>query len=161
MITLKPIKTWEEYEAIVKLEVREEQKKFIESNLQSFADAFVWTETTGSKTLVLGIYNGDIPVGFTMFCYNTVKEHGVAELNESLYYLWRFMIDKNQQDKGYGKAALTQVIELIKAEKPLGQANWLYTSVQPENHAYQLYKNAGFVETGDGNGIKNDMRMSV
>ncbi|MCL2573692.1 MAG: GNAT family N-acetyltransferase [Defluviitaleaceae bacterium] len=143
------------------METHEEQEEFIGSNLKCFADAFVWLETSGNKPILLGVYDGNIPIGLTMISYNTADEHGVEGLDESLYYICRFMIDKNYQGKGYGKAALAQIIELVRAEKPLGQAGWLYVSVHKGNPATQLYQSVGFTETGDGNGLENDMRMRI
>jgi len=40
MITLKPIKTYDEYNALLGLKVHEGQDNFVASNLESFADAF-------------------------------------------------------------------------------------------------------------------------
>jgi len=96
-----------------------------------------------------------------MICIERPEDHGNAELNETTYFFWRFMIDKNHQGKGYGKTALAQVIDIIKTTKPLGEANWLYTSVVPESPARNLYLNAGFVETGDVDEGENVMRMQI
>ena len=55
------------------------------------------------------------------------------------------MIDKNEQGKGYGKAALEQIIRYFKE---LG-ADRLLLSTEPENErGLHLYHNAGFRETG-------------
>jgi len=162
---LKLVETWEEYEELVRLELREEQKAFLPSNLQSFADAFVWQLTTGSKPLLYGVYHGDTPVGFAMLNNsepeNQYDSFHVDGVKESVYYLWRLMIDKNHQGKGYGKAALQKVIELMRATKPFGAARWLYTSVQPCNPAFGLYLSVDFEDTGDTDGNKNDLRIQI
>ncbi|MCL2855387.1 MAG: GNAT family N-acetyltransferase [Defluviitaleaceae bacterium] len=147
-VELKPIKTVDEYLALSNLKVHEEQKGF-SNNLESFADAFAWLEIMGDKPLVFGMYHDNIPVGLAMIVYERAQDHGFDKLDGPIYVLWRFMIDKNHQGKGLGKAALAQVVGLIKAKKPLGEAGWLCVTVAPENHpARKLYENAGFVEMG-------------
>ncbi|MCL2619916.1 MAG: GNAT family N-acetyltransferase [Defluviitaleaceae bacterium] len=77
-----------------------------------------------------------------MICVERPESYGNAKLNETTYFFWRFMIDKNHQGKGYGKTALSQVIDMIKIANPLGETNRLYTSVVPESPARNLYLNA-------------------
>jgi len=168
LVNLKLVETWEEYEELIQLELREEQKDakaFLPSNLQSFADAFVWQLTTGSAPLLYGVYHGDTPVGFVMLNHsepeNQYDSFRVDGAKESVYYLWRLMIDKNHQGKGYGKAALQSVIEHVRTTKPFGAASWLYTSVQPYNPAFGLYLSVGFEDTGGTDGNKNDLRIKI
>jgi len=42
------------------------------------------------------------------------------------YYIWRILIDKNHQGKGYGKQAIAKIIEEIKT-MPHGKADRVYT----------------------------------
>ena len=60
------------------------------------------------------------------------------------FFLWRFMIDKKYQGKGYGKMALTQVINIIKSLKVFD--NIKTSIVQGENSAEGFYRNFGFVD---------------
>ena len=61
------------------------------------------------------------------------------------YWLWRFMIDKNEQDKGYGQAALQEIIKYFKENC----ADRLLLSTEPENErGLHVYHKAGFRETG-------------
>jgi diamine N-acetyltransferase len=56
------------------------------------------------------------------------------------------MIDRHYQGKGYGRAAIAQVIEAIKN---IPESRILYTSYVPENtHAGYLYESMGFQPTG-------------
>ena len=62
------------------------------------------------------------------------------------YTLWKFLIDKEQQGKGYGKEALKQGITYLKE---CFDAKEIYTGVSLGNEAAKgLYKSLGFVETG-------------
>jgi diamine N-acetyltransferase len=61
-------------------------------------------------------------------------------------YLWRFMIDQNHQKKGYGKAAMLQLIDMAKARN---KYETLKLSVEPENAvAIHLYESFGFKANG-------------
>ena len=74
---------------------------------------------------------------------------GIAEGN---YNLWRLMIDKAYQGKGYGKGAVELALDFIRT-LPCGKAEYCWLSYEPENEiARQLYRSFGFVETGDMDG---------
>lgn len=82
--------------------------------------------------------DGDTAVGFVFFGY---------WLEENRYLLCRYMIDVKYQGKGYGKAFLPAVIDLIRSQ--YGCAD-VYTSVDDANtRAVSLYKNFGFEATGE------------
>ena len=71
------------------------------------------------------------------------------------YSIWRFMIDKQYQRKGYGRTAIKLALDFIKTW-PCGKAEYCALSYEPENEvARRLYASFGFVETGemDGNEI--------
>lgn len=62
------------------------------------------------------------------------------------------MIDKNYQNKGYGKEAVRLALEFIKTF-PCGKAEYCWLSYEPENQiASQLYHSFGFIETGETDG---------
>lgn len=68
--------------------------------------------------------------------------------DENVYYLSRIMIDKKYQGRGYGRAALHKVIEVIKAF-PQGAATAIVLASNPGNEpAYSLFKAFGFREMG-------------
>ena len=151
MITLQPV-TWENYDELVALEVHENQKSFIASNQKSLAQAYVYWANNDYNFLppiVLGIYDGGVPVGFTTIAYEAGE--GGWKSNEGLprYNLWRFMIDKNHQSKGYGKAAMEELIRFLRT-KPKGDAPAIYVSYASDNDAVRrLYTSVGFMETGE------------
>ncbi|MDE7326917.1 MAG: GNAT family N-acetyltransferase, partial [Lachnospiraceae bacterium] len=64
----------------------------------------------------------------------------------SQYTLWKFMIDKQYQKKGYGKEALMRGIAYLRENFNVGE---VYTGVLLDNEiAKHLYISVGFVETG-------------
>ena len=55
------------------------------------------------------------------------------------------MIDKKYQGKGYGKIALTQVIDYVKSFKVFTEIKTSY--VPTDNSAEGFYKNFGFIKS--------------
>ena len=126
-ISLRPI-TKDNWETAAKLEVREDQRDFITSNVWSIAEALFhpWTRP-------LAIYSGGPMVGFLL--YGKDPEDG-------RYWLYRFMIDRRHQGKGLGKAALRALIERLRA---LPDCTGITVGYQLDNLAAErLYLSAGF-----------------
>ena len=128
-------------EDVILLEVTEHQKEFIASNRRSLETAA--EEENREIARPFAIYCGDTLVGFTMFAF---------ELNspdpQDRYWLWRFMIDRRFQGKGYGSAALEAIIAYFQANG----ADHMMLSTEPDNvQALGLYHKYHFAETGEMN----------
>ncbi len=151
MVTLRKIDNTNVWE-VCRLHVKKEQEDFVASNMESLAEAFAVRES-GGVALPFGIYADDAPVGFMMFGYDVVPgEEGMPEIARGNYCIWRFMIDKAHQDKGYGKEALRLAIDYVKTF-PCGEAECVYLSYEPENTgAAKLYHSFGFAENGETDG---------
>ena len=64
MSEIRPV-TKENWRELIRLQVREDQKHFVASNLYSIAESKFGDEYEGHWDLfAYGIYNGDVPVGF-------------------------------------------------------------------------------------------------
>ena len=137
-ISLRPIDETNR-EAVLALSVREDQP-FVASNKRSLEQ---YAETEAEAPGVarpFAIYADGRLVGFCMFAVDPEDED-----EDDRYYLWRFMIDKAEQGKGYGQAALAEIIRYFRA---LG-ADRLLLSTKPENErGLHVYHKAGFRETG-------------
>ncbi len=134
---------------ILKLSVKDEQKSFVSSNERSIIEAYT-TTVGGGYAYPFGIYNDNILVGFLMVGYDTDEYwENPPAIAKNNYNLWRLMIDKNYQCKGYGKEAVRLALDFIKS-LPCGKAEYCWLSYEPENIvAKELYKSFGFKETGD------------
>ena len=137
---------------IVKLSVKEEQANFVAENKTSIIEAYT-TITGGGQAFPFGIYDDDLPVGFCMIGYD-VDDYweDAPEIAYNNYNLWRLMIDKRYQHRGYGREAIKLALDFIRT-KPCGDAEYCWLSYEPENEiAKELYHSFGFEETGDMDG---------
>ncbi len=91
-------------------------------------------------------------IGYVMVIYDR---------EEQTYNIWHFMIDAAHQRKGYGKAALAQVIRYIKT-KPFGPSGTVLLTCSPENQAaYALYTDFGFCPTGRCDGKEQELCLKL
>ena len=138
IIKLEPIND-DNREAVLALSVREDQP-FVAPNDYSLKQADETNAEYPGVARPFAIYADDRLVGFTMFSFAPE-----AEDPDDRYWLWRFMIDKNEQGRGCGQAALQEIIRYFRANG----ADRLYLSTEPENErGLHVYRKAGFRETG-------------
>lgn len=138
--------------SILKLRVSEDQESFVAPNDISIIEAY--TAITGNGyAFPFGIYEGETPVGFLMIGFDADDcWEDAPSIARGNYNLWRLMIDKNYQNKGYGKEAVRLALEFIKTF-PCGKADFCWLSYEPKNEiASRLYHSFGFVETGEMDG---------
>ena len=137
---------------LLKLQVSEYQKSFVADNNVSIIEAYT-AITANGYAFPFGIYDGDTPVGFLMIGFDTDDYWDDAPaVAKGNYNLWRLMIDKAYQGKGYGKEAVRLALEFIKTY-PCGEADYCWLSYEPENQAAaDLYRSYGFRETGEKDG---------
>ncbi len=134
MISLRKI-TEENFIDAFNLKLGNGQEKFVSHPIRSLAQAYVYR----AQCQPFGIYNEDQMVGYVMVIY----DHDVPE-----YDIWHMMIDIKHQGKGFGRAALEQVIAYIRT-KPFGDSDRIVLTCNLNNsHALAMYKDMGFLETG-------------
>ena len=134
MIKLKDV-TGDNWEAVADLKVRKSQKNALASNLYSLAES-----KFNPYAIPKAIYAGRRLVGFLM--YEQLHEDGKPHE----YSIYRFMIDKKYQGKGYGRLAMQKVLDLIREDKELRRITICYV---PENKtAKAFYASFGFKEVG-------------
>ena len=136
---------------ICALEVAEDQRKFVATNTQSILEAYC-AISSGGVAMPYGIYDGETPVGFVMLGFGCEDWEDAPEIAKDTYNIWRFMIDRRYQRKGYGKQAMEVVLRLVETF-PHGKADWVWLSYEPENQvAAELYRSFGFRENGQMDG---------
>jgi diamine N-acetyltransferase len=134
-ITLREIDR-ENYRAIGKLKVADNQQRFVATNPWSMVQSKYEPDLTP-----LGVYDGDTPVGFVMYCDEDYGVMGRA------WSIWRVMIDQTQQGRGYGRAAMEALLARLRANTTTHTG--IFISFVPENIAARnLYTSLGFEDTG-------------
>lgn len=127
-------------DAVCALHVHPGQQRFVASVARSLADA---ATTPAAEPWYRAVYAGAEPVGFVMLSWDVPPGRpGVL----GPYFLWRLLIDARYQGHGYGRAVLTLVAGLVRADG--GTA--LLTSHQPdEDGPGPFYRKLGFRPTGE------------
>lgn len=144
MVTLLPITEANIYQCLA-LKTKEEQKEYVASNAFSLAEAWLFSDFARP----FAIYAGEVLVGFLML---------EADVKRGSYSVWRLMIDRNYQGKGYGREALRLAIAYLAEQG----AKEITLSYAPENTvAERLYQKAGFVHTGEVDGGELVMKRMV
>jgi diamine N-acetyltransferase len=128
-VNLKDV-TAKNWRVVARLELAPNQKDLVAGNLYSIAESKFDLDARPRA-----IYAGGEPVGFLMYD---------ASDQEALIY--RFMIDRRHQGKGYGRAALVLAINEIKAIPNIAKISISY---MPNNKVAKVfYASLGFKETG-------------
>lgn len=124
------------FDDVIALELEKSQEHLLPSNVFSIA------ESTLSETFFpRAICSDDKVVGFLMYQFGEIGDFDEGECT-----IWRFMIDRRFQNKGIGKAAMTLVIDEIRAHN---RAKLIDIYYDPKNiAAKKLYDKFGFKQTG-------------
>ena len=133
-IRLEPI-TEENWQAVARLEVAPEQRRFLDTPLGILARGYVYR---GQRARVFAITEKDAPVGVLL----------VKDLDEepACYDLQQFLVDRRSQGRGVGTAALRLLLGMLAEERR-------YACVEVCVHrealaARRVYEKAGFADTG-------------
>ncbi|HSL30891.1 MAG TPA: GNAT family N-acetyltransferase [Anaerolineales bacterium] len=141
MPEIRPI-TKDNWRALIRLKVREDQTHFVASNLFSIAESQFGDDFEGHWDLFpLGIYDDEnTPVGFLMYGLN--YDHPKQQA-----FIIRLMVDEKYQGKGYGRFGMEKLLEIFRADDRIHVVGISY---EPENDgARKLYAKLGFAETGE------------
>jgi len=144
MIELREI-TWDNFWAVVNLKPAESQAHYLPPTSVFMAQAYVNLKLQYND-VCFAIYNGSDVVGFTKIVFVSKGEEPFL-FDEDTYYLDALMIDEKHQGRGYGKAALKQILKYIKTA-PWGKVCSIKTACYQDNtNAAALYEKFGFVKT--------------
>ena len=138
---------------VVELSVHESQKNFVAPNGGSLMEAYIAITSEDAYAYPFAVYDDETLVGFLMIGYNEAGiEEEAPDILKNNYSLWRLMIDKQYQGKGFGKEAVQLALEFIRTW-PHGKAAYCALSYEPENEiAKALYRSFGFEENGEMDG---------
>ena len=139
-VELRPV-TAENWNALIKLKLRDGQNHFVASNLYSIAESQFGYEDEGHWNFYpFGAYVNGEPIGFVMYSFNFGHSRFQA-------FIMRLMVDEKHQGKGHGREIMKQVLDVFRADERIKCAGISY---EPENEvARKLYASLGFVEPGE------------
>ena len=104
----------------------------------SLAEAFLFYDIAWPRAICLD----DEGIGFIMLSLNDAD---LPKEDHKAYFLWRFMIAKAHQNKGYGNTVLDTIVKKCYQEG----VKTLYTSCEmEESQPYDFYMRYGFTDTG-------------
>jgi diamine N-acetyltransferase len=139
-VTLREI-TDDNRAAVEALSITEEQDQYVAGVAESLVEA---AELPDARPWYRAVYADDEPVGFVMI------SDGILVDNPEYvgpYYLWRLLVDRRFQGRGYGTAALDLVVEHVRTRP---DARVLLTShVVGPTSPVSFYLQYGFRLTGD------------
>ena len=128
------------------LDVNSEDKEFVASNEMSLAEAYLF-KTMGAYVLPIAIYRNRVPIGFAMITKGYIGENIKGEYINN-YCILRMMIEAKHQNKGLGKLALKQLIEIIKSISI--NESFIWVSTEEKNaKTIHVYEDNGFKKTND------------
>jgi len=139
-VELQPV-TAQNWKALIKLKVGDDQTHFVAPNLYSIAEAQFGFEDEGHWDFYpFGTYVDDQPVGFVMYCFNFDHSRFQA-------FIMRLMVDQQFQGRGYGREIMQLVLKRFREDERIKNVGISY---EPENEvARKLYASLGFVEPGE------------
>jgi diamine N-acetyltransferase len=137
VISLRPIDDANR-EAVEALAVSPIQEGFVASVADSLVEA---VEDPGGRAIYWAVYAAEVPVGFVMI------SDGVDGPEYIAHYLWRLLIDRRYQGRGYGTAALDLIVEYFRG-RPGVEVVWTSCG-EGDGGPLGFYERYGFEQTGD------------
>ena len=136
MITLQPL-TDDNRASLEALRIEPFQERFVNNVSDALQEA---ADEPGGRAIQFGLYDDDTPVGFVMISDEVDGPPYIA------HYLWKLLIDRDRQRKGYGTAALDLVSTYFRDR---GNTEMWTTAGEGEGSPIPFYERYGFVRTGD------------
>ena len=144
-VTLQAV-TVNNWQALTALQVAPDQAAWVAPNHVSLLEATYGFDGDLAHLILVpvAIYADANPVGLLL--YNTAPTY-------ERFFIMRLMIDQERQGNGYGRAALTQLLALMRAYPQAKEVAISYN--QGNQPAQRLYASCGFIEIGpdDAGGV--------
>ncbi|PPA71726.1 GNAT family N-acetyltransferase [Jeotgalibacillus proteolyticus] len=144
--------TEENKEEVVKLHGKEEQRDCTRTVAESLEKIETKSEEDHSEYIPFAIYDDETVVGFMLYTYEDETTNN--------YWIEGMIIDEKYQGKGYGRAGLKKLIDWISEN--FRNCSEIRAAVSTDNEsAYELYKNFGFVPSGEMKGEESILYLVV
>ena len=137
--------------SVCALAVAPSQVSFVAPNAISLAQALIAPEAWYRAVCLL-----EEPVGFVMLEDESLR---VPSPEAPQVGLWRFMIDARHQGRGIGRAAISCVIEHVRAKRLFKSLSCSY--VPGDGCPEAFYIGLGFVHTGKVEGVEIVLKLPI
>ena len=125
---------------VLALRVAPGQDRFVSSVEDSLLEA---SEVPQGNPWYRAVYAGDEPVGFVMLSWDVTPIPGEII---GPWFLWKLLIDERYQGRGYGRATLHRVVQLVREQ---GGTELFTSYTTGEGEPWPFYERFGFVPTGE------------
>lgn len=126
----------ENFDEVIGLSVAPSQEKFVASNVRSLAQCYIYRED--GDVFPMAVVHEDRTVGFLLL---------EKDVDEGFYLVWRMMIDRKEQGKGFGEEVLREVLRQAKEAPGIDAVRADY--VKGNDAMAHLLSKLGFVRIGE------------
>ncbi len=137
-VSLRAITDWNR-EAVLALELGPGQRQFVSTVAESMQEAI---EEAPGRAIQWAIYAGEVPVGFVMVSDEVDDVPGYIP-----HYLWKLLIDRRHQRRGYGTATLDLIAEFFRSRPGVEVVST--SAGRGEGSPIPFYERYGFRQTGE------------
>lgn len=138
-ITLREI-TEDNRDCVLTVRTTTDQERFVSTVAYSLREA---AENPDGNPWFRAVYAGDEPVGLVMLSWDVVPRP--PHINGP-WFLWKLLIDERFQRRGYGQAAMRQIVEIVREN---GGTELLTSYVPGEGGPSGFYARLGFAPRSD------------
>jgi diamine N-acetyltransferase len=128
--------------AVLALTLTPEQEPYVGSVAEALVEA---REVPEGKPWYRAVFDRELAVGFVMLSWNVPPSP--PEIIGP-WYLWKLIVDCRYQGRGYGRAIIQKVAEIVRAE---GAETLLTSYALGQHNPGPFYQRVGFSPTGDVN----------
>lgn len=128
--------------AVLAVTLAPEQEPYVGTVAEALEEA---RETPEGKPWFRAVFDGELAIGFVMLSWNVPPSP--PEIIGP-WYLWKLIVDRRYQGRGYGRAIIKRVIETVRIE---GAETLLTSYATGPDSPGPFYERVGFSPTGELN----------
>jgi diamine N-acetyltransferase len=119
--------------------IPDDQQRFVSTVEASLDEASKCPE---ANPWYRGVYDHGEPVGFVMIAWDVEPQPDLI----GPWFLWKLAIDRGHQRRGYGRAVVEAVVDIVRAN---GGSELLTSYVDEPGGPGEFYARLGFEPTGE------------
>jgi diamine N-acetyltransferase len=148
VVSLRPITDVNRHE-VEALAVTTDQERFVSSVGDSIHEA---AQEPDAQAVYWAVYADETPVGFVMIADEVGSPDYIPR------FLWKLLIDKRYQGRGFGTATLDLIVDYFRSR---GVGSISTSAGQGDGSPVAFYERYGFTRTGDLHGDEIMLRLEI